>query len=303
MAKHHIAIFYEYHEPDSKDTKESRQFLRGIKELSANELQDLRHYIRKITAYTQNRHLFVALSLNVEDFKNTCNQYLADYHETQAMKWDMAEQMSVNLGRLFLNILNLFRCFLDHSESTLKRRFGTNSETVEEWKQAISKCYDESFAYRLMYHLRNYGQHVGVPPLKLEISSEADEPLIGTETAITSDFHIEIETQPLLNDKHIFKKLANDITPKGPVIDLMPILEEWFVQMRDLVKTRQKIEIPFVWDAAKEIVSLRNKISAPDHAAICILTIPNNHKDDELSPKMEWFPEREAQSILRQSQS
>jgi hypothetical protein len=303
MAKYHLAIFHVDYEPHSNNPTEFHQVLSGIRELSTNELRNLRRYINKIIAYIENKSLFTALTLNFRDFENACSLYFRNYHETQSMNWDMMEQISMNLGRLLLNISLLFRCFLDHTETTLKRRFGKESETVKKWKEATSRCYDKSFAYRFMYHLRNYGQHVGVPPLNIQISSMGNEPLIDTHTII-SKFHIAIQTQPLLREKDVFKKvLMTEISSYGKFIDLMPILDEWFVQVSELFKIREKIEIRSAKKAAKIIVSLRKEISPPEDSTMCILTIPNNHKNNELSPRMKWFPEREAQSILRQLRS
>ncbi len=297
--KYYLAVCYSEIKTDSEGSEETGQVINAIRELSTNELRNFRRYVKKIVEYSQNRHLSKGLLLNYHDFQDACEEYLKNYHETQVIDWGVVEQMSMNLGRLFLNTLNLFRCFLDHTGTTLKRTFRKNPSTVGKWEAATHRCYDESFAYRFMYQLRNYGQHVGMPPLNLEISSEGAEPF-NDKDSIISHFHVGLQTQPLLKDKKIFKKLADDINSYGKVIDLIPLLDEWFKYVSDLFKTRGEIEIRSARNAANKIVSLRNEISAPDQAAMCILKIPNDHGEDQLSPTMEWFPEREAEAILKQ---
>ena len=297
--KYYLAVCYSEIKTDSEGSEETDPVIHAIRELPANELRNLRRWIRKIVAYSENKNLFRALALNCQDFQNACNQYLRNYHETQVMDWDTMEQISMNLGRLFLNILNLFKCFLDHTRTTLTRRFRHKPSIVEKWVADARKCYDGSFAYRFMCEVRDYGQHVGVPPLNLELCSRGDARLIDTGDEI-SNFRVGLGTKPLLKDKKIFKKLASEIKSHGQVVDLIPILEEWFTQVSALFEARQEIEIRSARNAAKKIVSLRNEISAPEQAAMCIFKIPNDHGEDQLSPTMEWFPEREAEAILKQ---
>ncbi|MGD9819639.1 MAG: hypothetical protein AB7V04_13210 [Desulfomonilaceae bacterium] len=300
MTKYHLALFYEDNEPHSGKPEGPQQILTGIRELSNNEVRNLRRHVRQIVALNENTNIFKALSLNVRDFENACHEYLERYHLTQEMDWQIMNSIYLDLGRLFLNILNLFRCYLDHTEAILKRKFGKNSKAIGKWEDATHNCYENSFAYRLMYSLRNYGQHVGVPPLDFVLCSERDEPLDDTETSITSNFHVQLRTQPLLENKKIFRKLAGDLSSYGQLIDLRSILEEWFSQVRDLFVTRLGIEICSARNAAQKIVGLRNEVSSQILGAMCILKLPDNHEEDKLSPQMEWIPEHEAQSILQE---
>lgn len=46
---------------------------------------------------------------------------------------------------------------LDYTETKFKRRYGKDSEQLRTFKEACVRQFVGSFAYRLVYGLRNYG--------------------------------------------------------------------------------------------------------------------------------------------------
>lgn len=62
-------------------------------------------------------------------------------------------------------VLSSLRAFDDRTAHSLSRRYGKDSPEVEKFKESLSFEYDNEFAYRFMYKLRNYSQHCGVPEL------------------------------------------------------------------------------------------------------------------------------------------
>src|SRR5205823_3022484 len=65
----------------------------------------------------------------------------------------------LGLNRHLLNFLASIRAFLDHSETALIRRYGKGSAEFDAFRLAKAREYDEHFAYRFLYALRNYAQH------------------------------------------------------------------------------------------------------------------------------------------------
>ena len=64
------------------------------------------------------------------------------------------------LRERFSDTLARFRVFLNRTESDLVRRYGKGSAQHKAFKNATATEYDASFAYRLMYNLRNESDHV-----------------------------------------------------------------------------------------------------------------------------------------------
>ncbi|MGW0988475.1 hypothetical protein ACWD46_19970 [Streptomyces sp. NPDC002486] len=75
------------------------------------------------------------------------------------------KQIADSLPLLVDGILSSLRAFDDRTAHSLSRRYGKGSPEVEKFKQSLSFEYDNEFAYRFMYKLRNYSQHCGVPEL------------------------------------------------------------------------------------------------------------------------------------------
>ncbi|MER5197753.1 hypothetical protein ACWD3J_00425 [Streptomyces sp. NPDC002755] len=63
------------------------------------------------------------------------------------------------------NMLSALRAFDDRTSRDLKHRCGDGSTPFRTFKEALSYEYDNEFAYRFMYRLRNYSQHCGQPEL------------------------------------------------------------------------------------------------------------------------------------------
>ncbi|KAA0766418.1 hypothetical protein DN410_02990 [Bacillus sp. SH5-2] len=53
--------------------------------------------------------------------------------------------------------------FIEHTELRIKKKYGKHSQQFKEWKTDTTSEYDNYFAYRFLYQLRNYTQHSGLP--------------------------------------------------------------------------------------------------------------------------------------------
>lgn len=77
----------------------------------------------------------------------------------------------MDLNRLILSLLASARMFLDHTEYSLKGKYGKTSKEFVNFKNMCSQKYDTNFSYRFAYKLRNFVQHCGMPIGSIEISS------------------------------------------------------------------------------------------------------------------------------------
>jgi hypothetical protein len=71
----------------------------------------------------------------------------------------------------FEDVLSAFRRFGDRTAPLLSQRYGLDSEEVRVLKRAMSLEFDNEFAYRFMYHLRNYSEHRGTPIARIKQTS------------------------------------------------------------------------------------------------------------------------------------
>ena len=106
--------------------------------------------------------LFIITELNYAELDNALKEY-AKGIDALARDFLTVQNVLVDLSRRLLNYLSAVRMFTDQSESTIKREFGSSSERFQRYKEYESELYDSSFAYRFLYKLRNYAQHLGLP--------------------------------------------------------------------------------------------------------------------------------------------
>lgn len=92
-------------------------------------------------------------------------------------------ELGLSLFSSVVNFLTAMRLYLDHEEAQVKRSFGHASEQVRQFTAATAKAFDARPGYRFCYKLRNFVQHCGVPPLRLDGTNEFDGEVVTARTA------------------------------------------------------------------------------------------------------------------------
>lgn len=131
-------------------------------ELDLEEYEKCNHVLSLLRDFEHNSQLFTMIVWNFQDYHDTIEAYLQAfiYKDMEHLQYRPAQ---FNINRIALNVLSSIRMYLDHVETSLKRRYGEASEEVKNFEKICSKVYDENFSYRLLYRLRNYAQHCGFP--------------------------------------------------------------------------------------------------------------------------------------------
>lgn len=76
---------------------------------------------------------------------------------------DRRKTMMSPLSSALINFASGMRLYLDHQETSIKRRFGKDSQQAQRFTQVTATAYDGRFGYAFTYKLRNYCVHCGVP--------------------------------------------------------------------------------------------------------------------------------------------
>lgn len=115
-----------------------------------------------LSRFRSNMRLFNLIPRNYEDFLNSIelsfNQIIKANNRELAL-----DEAVLEINRYYLNFLSSVRTYLDYTEANLKKEFGNNSPIAKKYKSYCSEAYDNNFAYRFIYKLRNYSQHCGFP--------------------------------------------------------------------------------------------------------------------------------------------
>lgn len=194
-------------------------------------------------AYTQ-FVVFKNLQLNLKDYFD----FIEKWRNVPADKMDFSISTNIHFvmfaNKLILNSLMSFKFFLDNAEFYLKRKFGTTSKQATDFELLKKRIYDNSFAYRFLYKLRNYSVHLGFPleVINFEINFNSKHPEKSEHSA-----KLFLNKELLLKEKDLFgAKVFNEIKEWKNELDLIPLINELshhIIEFQKFIYLKQKDEL------------------------------------------------------------
>lgn len=170
----------------------------------------------------------------------------------------------LNLNRFFLNYLSSFRTLLDHTETTIKRKYDKDSDESIKFKQLTGRIFDNYFAYRFFTKLRNYSQHCGLPIDEFEVSGTVIE-----NDKMKPEYKIEFSSRDLLiKYKDWGAIVTKDLQEKGN-FSLFTLLEEMKVALNEFWICLLSIFENNILEAIKYINGNASHLRSPQ-ATVCI---------------------------------
>jgi len=107
----------------------------------------------------------------------------------------------------FDDLLSAFRRFADRTAHLLSQRYGPDSEEVRVLKRAMSYEFDHEFAYRFMYHLRNYSEHRGAPIARIKQTST-----LRPDSQVEHDLDVLFDSRKLLSGHDWHRHVRADLS-------------------------------------------------------------------------------------------
>ena len=193
------------------------------KELTEQDYETFILHIDELNNIENLRRLFQIFLLNHNefiDFALSDSKLLFENSLSITGNKDKYNKHFLNLNRIFLNYLTSFKTLLDHIETTIKRKYGKSTKEVEIFKDATAYLFDNFFAYRFIYKLRNYAQHCGLPIDEFSISAK-----MVSENKFTPEYLIDFNCINLLKKFTEWGKVKHDLE-KYDKISIFPILDE-----------------------------------------------------------------------------
>jgi hypothetical protein len=119
---------------------------------------------------------YVAMTnMVVDNLDELADQIKVETQKLAARNWadEAGVEFMVNLNRRLMNYLVSWRFCIDEIFKTVGATFGKNSQQYRSLEAMSRDIYDSSFAYRLIYNLRNYISHAAFPIRGVSVSYEA----------------------------------------------------------------------------------------------------------------------------------
>lgn len=277
--------------PDEKEGKPAS--INAIETLTDEQYEAHKEQVAFLGDYFSSCQLIDCVKLNVHEFLAAFAQYASDFCQTKQMDEDRSEAIMLNYSRLLLNVLSMFRSFLDHSDASLTREYGSASTELQSWKAKQVELYDSMFAYRFFYKIRNFAQHVGVPPLHIAFSSSASHDHV--------KLRVDLLRDELLKESDLWgATVRNDLLREPEHIPLMDLLDTWKQGFDDLSRFLLGLKLAKAKGAASFLLDYRERHSVPPAGRIAVLWLPTENPDpNRLNITLAWVPESRAQTVIK----
>lgn len=154
--------------------------------------EEIRDALRKYVAFGEElqclEQLFEVFAYNLEQLDSYCTMY---YDDQIMRKRDRKPATFIEINAHFINVISSGRTLMEATEKILGVLAGEDRKKAFT-ENCIRKKYDEVFAYRFFYFLRNYAQHGYLP-----VSRKADGKFCFDLAQIlhTEHFHLKASMQ------------------------------------------------------------------------------------------------------------
>jgi hypothetical protein len=151
--------------------------LTQVRELSSSEAATFKEAHGLLTAFVRSRDIFPIIRANAAEVERARDSI----REVDRGKdvWErnrIAHAVGLEVSRSLVNFLTAMRLYLDHTQTRLSRQYSATDGVLDAFERATSMEFDSHAAYRLLYKLRNYVQHCGLPINVSNASSKAEQP-------------------------------------------------------------------------------------------------------------------------------
>lgn len=261
-----------------------------VEKVSPEVAMELRQAISELNFFTSGETLYYCYQANMQDLLESVVGFAKGYLERSSIDNVPFDSVSLNFSRLTLNLLGMFKSFLDHGAAALTRRYGKDSEQAVSWGRAQSAEYECSTAYRFFYNLRNYAQHVGMPPLHFSLEDQAE--VEGVRIIL------EFDRDELLATYSKWSRDAKIDLQSGPEkLPLLPFLDEWSICFHRLVKYIQILRSDEVMHFAQKILNIRADFGLGDHGVLVMMPEPKETVEGRFNFGFRPVPEAKAREI------
>lgn len=172
-----------------------------------------------------------------------------------------------DFNRLLVHILSSGVLLVTYFENEMLRKYKRGSKEFVNWKKKLGEIYDNNFAYRLCYHLRNYTQHEGLAIARMESRIGNKNP----EKELTCT--LTIDPQTLLNTRYNWKKeIADELRSIKTSIDVRNLLSDFMDSIILIYGIQNEI---FLECNHRELMELRERhksIYSEDKNPVLIIT-------------------------------
>ncbi len=269
----------------SEENKESGF---SLGEAISDELfKKIEESVDEIVTYLETLDLYGLVKLNERNLLDFFPTALEEV-KTKSIKWngvtdDDLRRLKLEVNGRLLNYLNSIRTYLDHSETSFKREFGGESGDFKEFKTITSHLFDNNFAYRFFYKLRNYAQHCGLPVHSIGYSVNNNNGIIRV------NINPRLVRVKLLEKFDWGAKVRKDLTEMNTDIELIPLLLDLVKQISLLDEKIKRINLENILLTANYLNEQAGHLRGAN-LKVCLFHGFIQHEDGRLTFSVKYIP-------------
>jgi hypothetical protein len=145
-----------------------------LAELTFEEFTTLLQASQDLLRFEREVQLFKITLWNLQEYFDAVHA-LRVSHAHREEQYPRNRDPLLELNRCLINFLTSATTYLAYTEATLRRKHGKDTEPVRRFIKSTNKAYDDHYSYRLLYKLRNFAQHSGLPITVLRFLTEPGE--------------------------------------------------------------------------------------------------------------------------------
>lgn len=272
------------------DVEESENVFNAMAVLSSAEKDEIDAASKAVRTAHSALHVAGAVTTNRDDLLELMIDIGATYlRDPQAFN-DGFDEPLAKISCKLLNLCASFRSYLEHQETYIKQGTGRSSADWIAWRSFLMQIEQDNKYYALVYGLRNYIQHVDMPPVHLSLHSENLEEV---------DISVDLVSEQLLTPTAKWPaEMREFIGSLGDHISLWEALKSWDEAFQLILKKGIDLRIRPARVAAEFILNVRAKYSVPDYGMLGIAREPAPTEDGRITMNIEWIEERAAAAII-----
>lgn len=226
-------------------------------------------------------NLFRIVELNYKDLNSKIDDSLSKLKNSNLYSAEQ-EFLHLDINRLILNYLSSIRTYLDHSETRLKRNHKSDSNLLKIFKDETSNAYDNQFAYRFLYKLRNYSQHCGLPAGFLSTSSYVEN-----DEEIKHSINLSLLRDELLNNFEWGNPITEELKSQNEQFNILPFVETKFALLKDINDKLNNLSYENHKEDGIELLNILNSLENANGSPALLKTID---VDGQMNIEFQWFP-------------
>lgn len=249
-----------------REGKTSFEFARHLTEAEEGNCRD---DLKLLNSFHRSRSIFPILLTNAAEV-DAANSALASV----ASSADETEQQRVRalgetVNRVTVNFLTAMRLYLDHTATRMDRTYGKTTSQAKAFVSATAAEFDTHASYRILYKLRNYVQHCGLPVDTAGINSRASD---GPGSKAIHEVVVGVRVDTLLSTYDSWGAAKTDLTAIGEILRPQDIVPDVMSCLERIEKEVLRAELPVLIKAGQRFTTLMREVERDD-AVPALITV------------------------------